>query len=160
MTFITTVPNVSYKCDSTRVDLAVANNPADFTDGNNLEFGEEPFIKASVISKAGFIGASMSLCIAKRVSVVNQHYLTADRVELIFEMPLAEIVFDCYDKLKTISKGYASFDYHPIGYRQSTLVKLDIRLNGEPVDALSSLIPRDRAYDFGKKICEKPNGQA
>src|SRR3546814_9628921 len=97
----------------------------------------------------------MTLCIAKRGIVVNQHYLTADWVELIFEMPLAEIVFDFYDKLKTISKGYASFDYHPIGYRQSTLVKLDIRLNGEPVDALSSLIHRDRAYDFGKKICEK-----
>ncbi|QEC53260.1 GTP-binding protein LepA [Anseongella ginsenosidimutans] len=155
MTVITTVPNVSYKAYSTRGDLTVVNNPADLPDVNKLDFVEEPFIKASVITKSEYIGPIMTLCIAKRGIVVNQHYLTADRVELIFEMPLAEIVFDFYDKLKTISKGYASFDYHPIGYRQSSLVKLDIRLNGEPVDALSSLIHRDRAYDFGKKICEK-----
>ncbi|HYH56136.1 MAG TPA: translation elongation factor 4, partial [Anseongella sp.] len=155
MTVITTVPNVSYKAYTTRGELVIVNNPADLPDVNRLEFVEEPFIKASVITKTEYIGAIMTLCIAKRGIVVNQHYLTADRVEMIFEMPLAEIVFDFYDKLKTISKGYASFDYHPIGYRQSNLVKLDMRLNGEPVDALSSLIHRDRAYDFGKKICEK-----
>ncbi|MFS8617278.1 MAG: translation elongation factor 4 [Solitalea sp.] len=155
MTVITTVPNVSYKAYTTGGELTVVNNPADLPDANRLDFVEEPYIKASVITKSDYIGAIMTLCISKRGIVVNQHYLTADRVELIFEMPLAEIVFDFYDKLKTISKGYASFDYHPIGYRQSTLVKLDIRLNGEPVDALSSLIHRDRAYDFGKKICEK-----
>lgn len=155
MTVITTVPNVSYKAYTTRGDLTIVNNPADLPDVNKLEFVEEPYIKASIITKSEYIGTIMTLCISKRGTIINQHYLTADRVELIFEMPLAEIVFDFYDKLKTISKGYASFDYHPIGYKQSNLVKLDMRLNGEPVDALSSLIHRDRAYDFGKRICEK-----
>jgi GTP-binding protein LepA len=155
MTVITTVPNVSYKAFTTKgVELHV-NNPSDLPDPSKLDFVEEPYIKASIITKSEFVGPVMSLCIQKRGSIVNQSYLTSDRVELIFEMPMGEIVFDFYDKLKTISKGYASFDYHQIGYRQSDLVRLDIRLNAEPVDALSSLIHRSNAYDFGKKICEK-----
>src|SRR5690606_40928623 len=116
---------------------------------------EESYINENNNSKAEFVGPVMSICIKKRGTIVNQTYLTSDRVELVFEMPMGEIVFYFYDKLKTISKGYASFDYHQIGYRQSDLVKLDIRLNDEPVDALSSLIHRSNAYDFGKKICEK-----
>jgi GTP-binding protein LepA len=155
MTVITTVPNVSYKAFTTKgVELQV-NNPSDLPDPSKLDFVEEPYIKANIITKAEFVGPVMSLCIQKRGTIVNQSYLTADRVELVFEMPMGEIVFDFYDKLKTISKGYASFDYHQIGYRQSDLVRLDIRLNAEPVDALSSLIHRSNAYDFGKKICEK-----
>jgi GTP-binding protein LepA len=116
---------------------------------------EEPYIKATIITKSEFIGPIMSLCINKRGIIKNQSYLTTDRVELIFEMPMAEIVFDFYDKLKSISKGYASFDYHQIGYQASDLVRIDIKLNGEPVDALSALIHRDNAFNFGKKICEK-----
>jgi GTP-binding protein LepA len=116
---------------------------------------EEPYIKATIITKAEFIGPIMSLCINKRGVIKNQSYLTTDRVELIFEMPMAEIVFDFYDKLKSISKGYASFDYHQIGYQASDLVRLDIKLNGEPVDALSALIHRSNSFNFGKKICEK-----
>jgi len=155
MTVITTVPNVSYKAFTTKgIELHV-NNPSDLPDPSKLDFVEEPYIKASIITKSEFVGPVMSLCIQKRGTIVNQSYLTSDRVELIFEMPMGEIVFDFYDKLKTISKGYASFDYHQIGYRQSDLVRLDIRLNAEPVDALSSLIHRSNAYDFGKKICEK-----
>jgi GTP-binding protein LepA len=122
---------------------------------NFLERIEEPYIKAQIITKAEFIGAIMTLCIGKRGVITGQHYLTTDRVELTFSMPLAEIVFDFYDKLKSISKGYASFDYHPIGYQESDLVKLDIRLNAEPVDALSALVHRSHAYEFGKKMCEK-----
>ncbi|WP_028298345.1 translation elongation factor 4 [Olivibacter sitiensis] len=155
MTVITTVPNVSYIAHTTKDGTVKVNNPSDLPDPSKLEFVEEPFIKANIITKAEFIGPVMSLCIQKRGVIVNQSYLTADRVEMVFEMPMGEIVFDFYDKLKTISKGYASFDYHQIGYRQSDLVRLDIRLNGEPVDALSSLIHRSNAYDFGKKICEK-----
>jgi GTP-binding protein LepA len=155
MTVITTVPNVSYKAYTTKgVELHV-NNPSDLPDPSKLDFVEEPYIKATIITKSEFVGPVMSLCIQKRGSITNQSYLTSDRVELTFEMPMGEIVFDFYDKLKTISKGYASFDYHQIGYRQSDLVRLDIRLNGEPVDALSSLIHRSNSYDFGKKICEK-----
>jgi len=155
MTVITTVPNVSYKAFTTKgIELHV-NNPSDLPDPSKLDFVEEPYIKASIITKSEFVGPVMSLCIQKRGTIVNQSYLTSDRVELIFEMPMGEIVFDFYDKLKTISKGYASLDYHQIGYRQSDLVRLDIRLNAEPVDALSSLIHRSNAYDFGKKICEK-----
>jgi len=155
MTVITTVPNVSYKAFTTKgIELHV-NNPSDLPDPSKLDFVEEPYIKASIITKSEFVGPVMSLCIQKRGTIINQSYLTSDRVELIFEMPMGEIVFDFYDKLKTISKGYASFDYHQIGYRQSDLVRLDIRLNAEPVDALSSLIHRSNAYDFGKKICEK-----
>jgi len=155
MTVITTVPNVSYKAYTTKGDELLVNNPSDLPDPSKLDFVEEPYIKATIITKSEFVGPVMSLCIQKRGSITNQSYLTSDRVELIFEMPMGEIVFDFYDKLKTISKGYASFDYHQIGYRQSDLVRLDIRLNGEPVDALSSLIHRSNSYDFGKKICEK-----
>ncbi|MCE2846856.1 MAG: translation elongation factor 4 [Sphingobacteriales bacterium] len=155
MTVITTVPNVSYFAYLTNGESFVVNNPSDFPDPSKLDRIEEPYIKATIITKAEFVGSVMGLCIGKRGEIVNQSYLTTDRVELIFNMPLAEIVFDFYDKLKSISKGYASFDYHQIGYRASDLVRLDIRLNSEPVDALSALIHRDHAYTFGKKICEK-----
>lgn len=155
MTVITTVPNVSYNAYGTKGDTFIVNNPSDLPDPSKLDYVEEPFIKANIITKAEFVGPVLSLCIQKRGIIVNQSYLTSDRVELIFEMPMGEIVFDFYDKLKTISRGYASFDYHPIGYRKSDLVRLDMLLNDEPVDALSSLIHRSNAYDFGKKICEK-----
>lgn len=155
MTVITTVPNVSYIARTTKGDEVTVNNPSDLPDPSKLDFVEEPYIKANIITKAEFVGPVMSLCIQKRGIIANQSYLTSDRVELIFEMPMGEIVFDFYDKLKTISKGYASFDYHQIGYRKSDLVRLDMLLNEEPVDALSSLIHRSNAYDFGKKICEK-----
>jgi len=155
MTVITTVPNVSYNAFLTKGESFTINNPSDMPDPSQLERIEEPYIKATIITKAEFTGSIMNLCIGKRGQITNQSYLTTDRVELQFDMPLAEIVFDFYDKLKTISKGYASFDYHPIGYRASDLVKLDIRLNGEPVDALSALIHREHSYTFGKKICEK-----
>ncbi len=155
MTVITTVPNVSYLAYTTKGDELHVHNPSDLPDPSKLDFVEEPYIKANIITKSEFVGSVMSLCIQKRGTIVNQSYLTSDRVELIFELPMGEIVFDFYDKLKTISKGYASFDYTQIGYRQSDLVRLDIRLNGEPVDALSSLIHRSNSYDFGKKICEK-----
>ncbi|MEO5911862.1 MAG: translation elongation factor 4 [Pelobium sp.] len=155
MTVITTVPNVSYIAHTTKGDPFTVNNPSELPDPSKLEFVEEPYIKANIITKAEFVGPVMSLCIQKRGMIMNQHYLTSDRVELVFEMPMGEIVFDFYDKLKTISKGYASFDYHQIGFKQSDLVKLDIMLNGEHVDALSSLIHRSNSYDFGKRICEK-----
>ena len=155
MTVITTVPNVSYLAYTTKGEELAVNNPSDLPDPSKIDRVEEPYIKATIITKADFVGPVMSLCIQKRGMIVNQSYLTSDRVELVFEMPMGEIVFDFYDKLKTISKGYASFDYHQIGYRASDLVKLDIRLNSEPVDALSSLIHRSNSYDFGKKICEK-----
>ena len=155
MTVITTVPNVSYKAYMTNGEVNDIHNPSEMPDPNYLEKIEEPYIKAQIITKAEFIGAIMTLCIGKRGIIMGQHYLTTDRVELTFNMPLAEIVFDFYDKLKSISKGYASFDYHPIGYMESDLVKLDIRLNGDPVDALSALVHRSHSYDFGKKMCEK-----
>ncbi|MBB2148353.1 translation elongation factor 4 [Pedobacter gandavensis] len=155
MTVITTVPNVSYIAKTTKGEVIFVNNPSDLPDPSKLDAVEEPFIKANIITKADFVGPVMSLCIQKRGTIINQSYLTSDRVELVFEMPMGEIVFDFYDKLKTISKGYASFDYHQIGYRKSDLVRLDMLLNEEPVDALSSLIHRSNAYDFGKKICEK-----
>lgn len=155
MTVITTVPNVSYKAFTTKGEEIAVNNPSDLPDPSRIDFVEEPFIKANIITKSEFVGPVMSLCINKRGTIINQSYLTSDRVELVFEMPMGEIVFDFYDRLKTISKGYASFDYHQIGYRQSDLVKMDIRLNSEPVDALSSLIHRSNSYTFGKKICEK-----
>jgi GTP-binding protein LepA len=155
MTVITTVPNVSYIAYTTKGVPITVNNPSDLPDPSKIDYVEEPYIKATIITKSEFVGPVMSLCIQKRGFIKNQSYLTSDRVELIFEMPMGEIVFDFYDKLKTISKGYASFDYHQIGYRQSDLVRLDIRLNAEPVDALSSLIFRGNSYDFGKKICEK-----
>jgi GTP-binding protein LepA len=155
MTVITTVPNVSYIAHTTKGDEFIVNNPSDLPDPSKLDSVEEPYIKANIITKADFVGPIMSLCIQKRGAIINQSYLTSDRVELVFEMPMAEIVFDFYDRLKTLSKGYASFDYHQIGYRKSDLVRLDLLLNDEPVDALSSLIHRSNAYDFGKKICEK-----
>lgn len=155
MTVITTVPNVSYLAHTAKNGEIKVNNPSDLPDVSKIEYIEEPFIKASIITKSDFVGPIMSLCIQKRGIIINQTYLTSDRVEMTFEMPMGEIVFDFYDKLKTISKGYASFDYHQIGYRQSDMVRLDIRLNGEPVDALSSLIHRSNSYEFGKKICEK-----
>ncbi len=155
MTVITTVPNVSYIAYKTDGTSVVVNNPSDLPDPARIDYIEEPYIKANIITKSEFIGAVMSLCIEKRGQIVNQNYLTADRVELIFEMPLGEVVFDFFDRLKSISKGYASFDYHPIGMKQSDLVKLDILLNAEQVDALSALIHRSNAYEFGKKICEK-----
>ncbi len=155
MAVITTVPNVSYFAYLNDGSKILVNNPSELPEPTTLNRVEEPWIKASTICKPDFIGSIMSLCLNKRGILKNQTYLTPNRVELIFEMPLAEIVFDFYDKLKSISKGYASFDYHPLDYRASDLVKIDIKLNGENVDALSALIHRDRAYDFGKKICEK-----
>jgi GTP-binding protein LepA len=155
MTVITTVPNVSYIAHTTKGDPITVNNPSDLPDPSRIDFVEEPYIKATIITKSDYVGSVMSLCIQKRGTIIGQSYLTSDRVELTFELPMGEIVFDFYDKLKTISKGYASFDYHQIGYRQSDLVRLDIKLNAEPVDALSSLIYRGNSYDFGKKICEK-----
>ncbi len=155
MTVITTVPNVSYHAFNKKGEMSIVNNPSDLPGPNVLDYVEEPYIRAQIITKSEFIGSIMTLCMDKRGLIKNQVYLSTDRVELTFEMPLAEIVFDFYDRLKTLSRGYASFDYHPIGYRQSELVKLDILLNGDYVDALSSLIHRDNAYEFGKKICEK-----
>ena len=155
MTVITTVPNVSYIAHKTNGEVIHMNNPSDMPDPSTLDFIEEPFIKSNIISKSEFVGSIIKLCMEKRGIILNQTYLTTDRVELVFEMPLGEIVFDFYDKLKSISKGYASFDYTPIDYRQSDLVKLDILINSEQVDALSALIHRTRAHEFGKKICEK-----
>ncbi len=155
MTVITTVPNVSYIAYQTNGEVVIVNNPSDLPDPGRIDYIEEPYIKANIITKSDFIGPVMSLCIEKRGTIVTQNYLTADRVELIFEMPLGEVVFDFFDRLKSISKGYASFDYSPIGMKEADLVKLDILLKGEPVDALSCLIHRSNSYQFGKKICEK-----
>ena len=157
MTVITTVPNVSYHAFSKKTpdEIILVNNPTDLPEPSILDRVEEPYIKASVITKSEFIGNVMSLCIEKRGVITNQTYLTTERVELNFDMPLAEIVFDFYDRLKTVSKGYASFDYSPIGMRSSKLVKVDILLNSDPVDALSALIHSDNAYSIGKKMCEK-----
>lgn len=155
MTVITTVPNVSYFAFTKKGEKLVINNPSDLPDPSKLEYVEEPYIKASIITKGEYVGSVMTLCIEKRGELKNQVYLTADRVELSFEMPLGEIVFDFYDKLKTVSRGYASFDYHPSEYKESKLVKLDILLNGDQVDALSALIHRDHAHTLGKKICLK-----
>ena len=157
MTVITTVPNVSYysymkKEPDQRV---IVNNPTEFPDPTKMERMEEPYIQAQIITKGDYVGAVMNLAIEKRGVLKNQVYLTSERVEMTFDMPLAEIVFDFYDRLKSISRGYASFDYHPIGYRESDMVKVDVMLNGEPVDALSALIHRSNAFDIGKKICEK-----
>jgi len=154
-TVITTVPQVTYHAYQTNQEELIVNNPSDLPDPSKLDRIEEPYIKAQIITKPDFIGGIMKLCIDKRGILTNQVYLTETRVELAFEMPLAEIVFDFYDRLKSISKGYASFDYHMIGFRPGNLVKMDIKLNGEPVDALSSLIHRDKAYDFGRRLCKK-----
>ena len=157
MTVITTVPNVSYNIYQTSDKNKAINihNPSQLPDPSKLDRVEEPYIRASIITQSDFIGPVMELCISKRGILKNQSYLTPTRVELIFEMPLAEVVFDFYDRLKSISKGYASFDYSPIGFRDADLVKVDILINGEPVDALSSLIHRSNAYDIGRKIVEK-----
>jgi len=157
MTVITTVPNVSYHAYKTKNrDVAIiVNNPTDLPEPSSLDRVEEPYIKATIITKSDFVGNVMSLCIEKRGVITNQTYLTPERVELSFDMPLAEIVFDFYDRLKTVSKGYASFDYSPIGMRASKLVRVDILLNAQPVDALSSLIHHDNAHNIGKKMCEK-----
>jgi len=156
-TVITTVPNVSFKAylTSDREKAIVVNNPSEMPDPSRLDRIEEPFIRAQIITLPDYIGNIMSLCLGKRGILVNQHYLTPTRVELIFELPLAEIVFDFYDKLKSCTRGYASFDYHPLDYRDSDIVKMDILLNGDKVDALSALIHRSRAQDFGRKLCIK-----
>ncbi|HLP32570.1 MAG TPA: translation elongation factor 4 [Bacteroidia bacterium] len=155
MTVITTVPNVSYHCYNRKGEMTVVNNPSELPDPSHIDRTEEPYISAQIITRTDYIGPIMSLCLNKRGILKNQTYITADRVEMNFEMPLAEVVFDFFDKLKSVSRGYASFDYHPIGYRGSDLVKLDIMLNKDVVDALSAIIHRDRAYDWGKRICEK-----
>ena len=157
MTVITTVPNVSYHAYTNKEpDVPfIVNNPSDLPEVTTVNRVEEPYIKATIITKSDFVGNVMSLCIEKRGMIINQTYLTTERVELIFEMPLAEIVFDFYDRLKTVSKGYASFDYSPIGMKVSKLVRLDVLLNAQPVDALSALIHADNAHTIGKKMCEK-----
>jgi GTP-binding protein LepA len=156
-TVITTVPNVSFHAFTTKEKdkVIVVNNPTEMLDPSKMDRIEEPFIRAQIITLPDYIGNIMSLCLGKRGLLINQHYLTPTRVELIFEMPLAEIVFDFYDKLKSCTRGYASFDYHPLDYRESDIAKMDILLNGDQVDALSALIHRSRAQDFGRKLCAK-----
>ena len=154
-TVITTVPNVSFVAYTTKGEKVIVNNPAEMPDAVKTDRIEEPYIKAQIISKPEYIGNIMTLCLGKRGILINQSYLTQTRVELVFEMPLTEIVFDFYDKLKSQTRGYASFDYHPIGYREADIVKMDILLNNEKVDALSALIHRGRAQEFGRKLCEK-----
>ncbi|WP_114782562.1 translation elongation factor 4 [Botryobacter ruber] len=155
MTVITTVPSVQFHCYTTKDQMIKVNAPSEMPEPNYIDHIEEPFIKAQIISKSEFVGPIITLCMDKRGILKNQTYLTSDRVELAFEMPLAEIVFDFFDKLKTISRGYASLDYELIGFRPSNMVKLDIMLNGEKVDALSAIVHRDKAYDWGKRLCEK-----
>jgi len=155
MTVITTVPNVSYHAFTKKGEKIVVNNPTDLPEPNHIDHVEEPYIRAQIITSADYVGAVMGLCMEKRGILKNQVYLTTNRVELTFEMPMAEVVFDFYDKLKSISRGYASFDYYPTEYLESHLVKLDILLNTKPVDALSAIIHRDKAYEYGKKICVK-----
>ena len=157
MTVITTVPNVSYKSYMKKDPdkMMIVNNPSELPDPSGMDRIEEPYISAQVITKTEYVGSIMTLCIEKRGELKNQVYLTQDRVEISFEMPLAEIVFDFYDRLKSVSRGYASFDYHPIGYRESDLIKLDLMLNAEQVDALSALVHRSNAFDLGKRICIK-----
>lgn len=155
MTVITTVPSVRFEVLTTKGETLVVSAPAEMPEPNNIDFIEEPFIKAQIISKAEYVGSIMGLCMEKRSILKNQVYLTADRVELQFEMPLAEVVFDFFDKLKTISRGYASLDYEFIGNQESDMVKLDIMLNGDKVDALSAIVHRSKSYEWGKKLCEK-----
>ena len=155
MTVITTVPNVSYFAYKSNKEKLVIHNPSDYPDPSTLDYVEEPYIRAQIITKSDFIGQVMTLCISKRGELKNQVYLTTDWVELTFEMPLGEIVFDFYDRLKSVSKGYASFDYYPIDYKVSSLAKLDILLNGDPVDALSALVHKTNSYTLGKKLCSK-----
>ena len=155
MTVITTVPSVQFKAYTTKNELLVVNAPSELPDPNFLDRVEEPFIKAQIITKSDYVGGVISLCMDKRGLLKNQVYLTTDRVELQFELPLSEIVFDFFDKLKTISRGYASLDYELIGFRESTMVKLDIMLNGEKIDALSAIVHKEKAYEWGKRLCEK-----
>ena len=155
MDVITTVPNVSYNVYTTKGEVINIHNPSGLPEPTLIDHIEEPYINAQVITKTEYLGNIMSLCINKRGTLKNQNFITTDRVEVNFEMPLAEIVFDFYDKLKSVSRGYASFDYHQIGFQPSVLAKLDILLNGEPVDALSALIYKNNAYEFGRKMCEK-----
>lgn len=155
MTVITTVPSVQFRAYNTKNELLVVNAPSELPEPNYLDRVEEPFIKAQIITKADYVGAIIGLCMDKRGIIKNQVYLTPERVELMFELPLSEIVFDFFDKLKTISRGYASLDYELIGFRESHMVKLDIMLNGDKVDALSAIVHRDKAYEWGKRLCEK-----
>jgi GTP-binding protein LepA len=155
MTVITTVPSVQFRAHTTKGEMIVVNAPSELPEPNYLDYVEEPFIKAQIITKADYVGGIIGLCMDKRGVMKNQVYLTTDRVELSFELPLSEIVFDFFDKLKTISRGYASLDYELIGFRESTMVKLDIMLNGDKVDALSAIVHRDKAYEWGKRLCEK-----
>jgi GTP-binding protein LepA len=155
MTVITTVPSVQFKAYLTNGTVADINAPSEMPEPTMMERIEEPYINAQIITKAEYIGSIISLCMDKRGMIKNQSYLTTDRVEMTFEMPLSEIVFDFFDKLKSISRGYASLDYHLIGFRESDLVKLDIQLNGEKVDALSAIVHRSKAHDWGRKLCEK-----
>jgi GTP-binding protein LepA len=154
-TVITTVPNVSFIAYTTKGEKVIVNNPTQMPDPVRIDRIEEPYIKAQIITKPEYIGNIMTLCLGKRGILINQSYLTTTRVELVFEMPLTEIVFDFYDKLKSSTRGYASFDYHPIEYRDSDIVKMDILLNGDKVDALSALIHRSKGQEFGRKLCEK-----
>ncbi|QHT68912.1 elongation factor 4 [Rhodocytophaga rosea] len=155
MTVITTVPSVQFHCYLTRGEMIKISAPSEMPDPSLIDHIEEPFIKAQIISKSEYVGSIIALCMDKRGIIKNQIYLTSDRVELSFDLPLSEIVFDFFDKLKTISRGYASLDYELIGFRESNMVKLDIMLNGEKVDALSAIVHRDKAYDWGKRLCEK-----
>ena len=155
MDVITTVPNVSYRVTTKKGETVYVHNPSGLPEPTMVDKIEEPYIEAQIITKSDYLGNVIKLCIDKRGSLRNQVFISQDRVEVTFDMPLSEIVFDFYDKLKSISRGYASFDYHQTGYRESRLAKLDILLNGEPVDALSSLIYQDHAYDFGRRMCEK-----
>jgi GTP-binding protein LepA len=155
MTVITTVPSVQFKAKLTDGTVININAPSEMPDPTKLDIIEEPYIKAQIISKSEYIGAIINLCIDKRGIIKNQNYLTTERVEMTFEMPLSEIVFDFFDKLKSISRGYASLDYHLIGFRESEMVKLDVMLNGEKVDALSAIVHRGKAQEWGRKLCEK-----
>ena len=155
MTVITTVPSVKFRTIGTKGEVVEVSAPSEMPEPNTISHIEEPFIKAQIITKADYIGSVIALCMDKRGEIKNQVYLTSDRVELTFDLPLSEIVFDFFDKLKTISRGYASLDYELIGYRQSTMVKLDIQLNGEKVDALSAIVHKEKAYEWGKRLCEK-----
>ena len=155
MTVITTVPSVKFHAVDTQGNTMPVSAPSEMPEPNTISHIEEPFIKAQIITKSDYIGAIIALCMDKRGEIKNQVYLTADRVELSFDLPLSEIVFDFFDRLKTISRGYASLDYELIGYRRSTMVKLDIMLNGEKVDALSAIVHKDKAYEWGKRLCEK-----
>ncbi|MFN6946742.1 MAG: elongation factor 4, partial [Cytophagaceae bacterium] len=155
MTVITTVPSVQFHLYTKKGEKATINAPSDMPDPSFIDHIEEPFIRAQIITKSDYVGSLIALCMEKRGLMKNQVYLTAERVELSFELPLSEIVFDFFDKLKTISRGYASLDYELIGFRESVLVKLDIMLNGEKVDALSAIVHKEKAYEWGKKLCEK-----